>query len=437
MIRSLFQKVLTCYPELLTPYHLGTLGESLERDFIKYHVHAINSLGDSTVNGYKEIYECKLHRVIESARKTKFWKEKLGSADVTCLASFPLTFKKELQKTPISHRTNYRLVDRYGKLTITSGSTGEPLKFFVDTRLRTRQRAFLAKAMASHQLDPNLLVNIWPTKNPNPLFGTRFVDAHTLEQLYKKRLEIYSLINASGAIVHAFPSYLKAVIDFAEADGTSLRPSAVLLSGEALSAQEKQYLEMKLQCLVKIYYACRELSVIAWMCEAGRYHANNLDVVVEVVDEDSNLVVPGTIGKILVTGLNNHLSPFVRYFNGDYGICHSDPCPCGIDVKTFEVIGRGSDLESICIDCKDHVFPYTLSGIFNTRCEYIRQYQIIQKGVHNFLVYIVPTHRFTEKIRQDVHAALFEKLNQSSIIIKTTTEIRSNTTKVLPFIKEL
>ena len=68
-------------------------------------------------------------------------------------------------------------------------------------------------------------------------------------------------------------------------------------------------------------------------------------MLLEIVDEANRAVPSGSLGRVLVTTLENRLMPLVRYEIGDYAIASKEPCPCGRTLPRIErVVGRSVNL---------------------------------------------------------------------------------------------
>ncbi|MBF0110038.1 MAG: phenylacetate--CoA ligase family protein [Magnetococcales bacterium] len=92
-------------------------------------------------------------------------------------------------------------------------------------------------------------------------------------------------------------------------------------------------------------YSANEVGYIALQCpDHERYHVQAENVWVEIVDSQGAPCVPGTVGRVIVTDLNNFSSPLLRYDTGDWAI-PSDPCPCGRGLPTLErIMGRSRNM---------------------------------------------------------------------------------------------
>lgn len=89
-------------------------------------------------------------------------------------------------------------------------------------------------------------------------------------------------------------------------------------------------------------YASTEMQTAFTECEAGRggHHQPDL-VIVELLNENDQPVVPGEAGEVTITTLGVEGMPLLRYKTGDLCIAHSDPCTCGRhSLRLSPVIGR-------------------------------------------------------------------------------------------------
>jgi phenylacetate-CoA ligase len=95
-------------------------------------------------------------------------------------------------------------------------------------------------------------------------------------------------------------------------------------------------------------------------------------------------------GSLLVTGLGNDATPFIRYRIGDVGTRSKHSCPCGRPGENFlDVDGRVEDFvvtpDGRWIGRLDHIFKEQLD---------VAEAQILQEDVDSIEVRIIPRPSF-------------------------------------------
>src|SRR5262249_35665030 len=107
----------------------------------------------------------------------------------------------------------------------------------------------------------------------------------------------------------------------------------------------------------------------------------------EIVDEGGRDLAPGRMGRVLVTTLHNRLMPLVRYEIGDYAIAASGACQCGRTLPLLAAIA-GREVNLFLDGDGRKLVPWALFHPLTAR-EWVKQYQVIQRGVGRFVVRFV------------------------------------------------
>jgi phenylacetate-coenzyme A ligase PaaK-like adenylate-forming protein len=155
-------------------------------------------------------------------------------------------------------------------------------------------------------------------------------------------------------------------------------------------------------------------------------HLNADLAILEVVDETYRPVPAGQQGKkVLVTNLYNHVQPYIRYELDDRVTMSAAPCTCGNTMPYIQSVqGRTKDGFWIEIDGRYRDFPYYifLAGI--TPNLDIAEHQVLQTGVNNFVVRLMPQPGKTldaERTRRLVEDAV--EIEGLSGVIKVEVQI--------------
>jgi len=185
----------------------------------------------------------------------------------------------------------------------------------------------------------------------------------------------------------------------------SFRPTAIITTSEVLTSASRNRLEQTFGCRVFNEFGCGELGTIAHECEKGRLHINAENLFVEIVTGDRP-AEPGEVGEIVVTELNNHAMPLIRYRLGDFGALSAMPCECGRALPVLDsVFGRGYDLVYNREGKMFHgeYFMYMFEEV-KRRALGITSFQVVQESYEKFTIRVVPGDGYSEATRRLVRA---------------------------------
>ncbi len=154
------------------------------------------------------------------------------------------------------------------------------------------------------------------------------------EYLNFKRNPPFLLLSYSN-ILYEFALYIK------KNNKNFLNIPAVVSSAGALYDFQRKSIQETISNNVFNRYGSREFGNTAQECaEHTGMHINMERFIIEIDNPDE-----GGTGDILVTDLENHAFPFIRYKIGDIGQITDKECPCGRKSVMFKkVIGRNLDI---------------------------------------------------------------------------------------------
>jgi len=289
------------------------------------------------------------------------------------LAAFPVLTRGELQaKHDDLFHARLRESDvNEGWLGRTSGSTGEPVRFFMDGESIHFFVAFLRFLWERHALGPL----------PRA-FSTGIVLLCTLPRssIYQVRLPLlrgtlfrklhWSEPDAAGelarlqpAIVTGDPDSLARLADAVEA-GAKIRPKLIASSAFAMPPELAERLRRLTGAAVVDYYSLAETGPVAWRCRDGVLHVLEPAVVVESV-----------AGELLVTNLRNPLFPLIRYATGDLAGVEETSCGCGTRGRVLVRFEGRLSARFVAADGR-RVDPSQLHPLLSALP--VRQFQLVQ-----------------------------------------------------------
>lgn len=224
----------------------------------------------------------------------------------------------------------------------TSGTTGTALPLWHTPRALAHEYAVvwrMYRRFGARLGDPSLrfggqIVVPFGQRKP-PFWRVSYRPRQTLFSIYHltpENLHAYvAAIHAAPArFVQGYPSSLHLVAQAMLDAGRPLpvrRLCAVFTSSERLLASHRETIEKAFQAPVVDRYGSSEFCVSLSGCEAQNLHVDMEFCIVEV---ERFAETDGWVrGPLLVTGLRNDATPFLRYRIGDVGTLSKKPCPCG------------------------------------------------------------------------------------------------------------
>ncbi|MFT5440985.1 MAG: phenylacetate-CoA ligase [Myxococcota bacterium] len=411
-------------------------GQQRFRNRFSDHFHTTLEQWQDTIDGpaavLREIQRERLLRLVERAREhSPFYKNipapsyapDAGEAIAETLASMPILDKMTYRENTddiVARDIPSRLLRRG----MTSGTTGTALRLFYTRETEAEEYATvwrLREQLGVGLYDPHftftgkIIVPVGQTRPPfwrnnsysnQLLFSLYHMSPDNLE-LYVDRLHETDAVYANG-----YPSALHLVAREMLATGTTLtrgQLKAVFTSSESLLAYQRDDIEEAFGAKVWDRYGSAEFAVSMTGCSERNLHVDMEYCIVEVetIEETDEY----ERGQLLVTGLANNATPFIRYRIGDIGTRLKKKCPCGRPGDVFsEVDGRVEDFivtpSGAMIGRMDHIFK---------SMAHVEEAQILQSSAASIEVVYVPGAKFeaaTEaKLRREIRTRLGSEIS--------------------------
>lgn len=349
--------------------------------------------------------------------------------------------------------------------TTTSGSTGEPFKFYIDRKMMPlvfASHLFYDSCFDLHPFDRHLRI-VAPSVMERPMQGDtpavarlRYAATARLQSLYESWTQhSVSLFEANAVEVRrqiaAFrPAYIVGYTSALAVIASELLkrnlPLARNLKGvitiaEILTPERRRLIESYFDAPVINRYGQREFKF--WCAQncmdaPERFHINTELVVSEVLGEDDEPAAEGEVGRLVLTNLHNYVMPFIRYDTGDLAVAGRADCSCG---RGFPLIERIEGRAAECI--KDSfgkpVSPMSLSRYLfasNDFADAVRHYQLVEESQNRVRLLVVPADGFNEQARERLCDSLAQLLGESvTIEVETVKEIPLEKSGKRPLIK--
>jgi phenylacetate-CoA ligase len=297
--------------------------------------------------------------------RSEFWRKRIpaGAGRQGALQNFPVLTRKDIALQVQAEGSLFgdkkqRSTETYE----TTGSTGTPLKVFVceQNGYYNTVRSLAQFFIDDFPLDENR-VQITPVIRSEDLkknSGLRNLDPHwagPLSKVYRNgsnkvlrfNRDVEGLLeqlskDRVGYLV--CPSrMLEQIMDHGGADLVKRLGVKLWIHNSDYRSREvvEQLKRVGIPSLSN--YSSGETGPIAFECTSneGYYHVAHTNVIVECDEKLTTTFDGKVVGRLLITHLHSHATPFIRYDIGDFGKLH-EQCPCGHHGPTLShIYGRG------------------------------------------------------------------------------------------------
>lgn len=295
----------------------------------------------------------------------------------------------------------------------TSGSTGRPLRFARTAVTRTLWLAFALREHLWHARDlaTKLGAIRWfkrgmaeppqgasaPDWGPifSPTFSTGPFSALNVISTLPEQLAWLQRERPDYLI--SFPSNLTALARHVRDRNIELPPlREVRTIGESLPDASRRLIADTWRAKVSDIYTCEEAGYLAVQCPVSdAYHVQSENVLLEIVDADGRACLPGQVGQVLITSLNNYATPLIRYEIGDLAE-FGPPCACGRGLPVIRRI-HGRMRSRLVMPDGQNVFPYLgdHGDIDQAIGVKLHQFQCIQHSIEEIELKLVMERQLT------------------------------------------
>lgn len=273
----------------------------------------------------------------------------------------------------------------------TGGSTGEPMRFFVEDSFWLWHAARTRFTRSWHGIEHGAKVawiwgaiqelpgSSWQAQLKARIKRERYLDAFMFSES-GMRTFAKSLARWKPTVIRAYPSALREFSEYVKDYGPAgIRPRLIETTSEKLTTQDRRLFEEVFQCKVADCYASRELAHSAYECDMGGLHVcptRHLEILKDGIPAE-----PSETGDIVITSLHQYALPFIRYKTDDLGSFEIEDCSCGRVFPVLrEISGRAADL-LLSTDGKI-IYGAYLDTVFWKRPEVFR-YQAYQPDIQH------------------------------------------------------
>ncbi|MEM2145104.1 MAG: hypothetical protein QW279_07070 [Candidatus Jordarchaeaceae archaeon] len=343
----------------------------------------------------------------------KFRAAGIKPADIKSIADLsklPITTKEEIQSADIKDIVAVDTDLSSVIQRITSGSTGFPLKVFVDRTTADFEDAVWARTFFENgvKVYEKMAVIADPRSFPKRKFFQYFglMRRKYISIFEDVRRQFELLQEYKPQVIKGYPSSLCMLADFYNDKREAFKPRLIFTSAELLDLTSRKIINSAFQVDLLDNYACNEFGLLAWEChEHNGYHMNIDRAVIEFVNEGTPVDF-GERGEIVCTSLFNKAMPLIRYNTGDVGVTLKEQCSCGRTLPLLKIVeGRKDDFLRATdgrLFPPTIFFPYPFESLKG-----IRQFRVVQSKIDKIDILLSVDQTFTDS------AQVFEKAREN------------------------
>lgn len=430
-----WRKILIDIYFMTLPLHTWMIGRNTQKYY--YELKQSQWLSKKDI---RELQEKKLRRLIHQAyNHVEYYRQLFDSLN---LKPKDIQTINDLQKLPFLTKSHVRenlyfdlLSDNHDKRLIlrisTSGSTGEPFVCYADRhQLEMRWAATLRSMEWTGYRFGDRQMRLW-----HQTLGMSFMQVvkERFDALLSRRLFIpaYSMTGKNiEKFIKKLKRYKPVLIDgYAESfnflakyiKDTNIKnlpsPKGIISSAQVLPEHSREAIESAFKTRVFDKYGSREFSGIAYESDGHDGHLVVAENYIVEIIKDGRPALPGEVGEVIITDLNNYCMPFIRYRVGDLAVAMDDstPSPCGRHLPRIGTIeGR---IQSIIVGANGNHVPGTFfAHLFKDYDHIVRQYKVIQEKEGEIILQIVKALRFDEDELKKITTVLIETLGHNTKI---------------------
>ena len=312
------------------------------------------------------------------------------------LEKIPVVRKEDFKRESLRRLVSAKFDVNKLKMLRTSGSTGEPFKFYISGREDDWRKAIYLRANISCGQRPR---DRWVVITaPHHFFDTTRIQrktgffAQTCISVFMDVGEQVKLVSeANPQVLDGYSGSLFLLAKEVDRLGLKdIRPRMVFGTADSIGLNARRYIEGVFQAPFYDQFGCAEVDRTAWQCpERIGYHMDVDSVITQFVDEDGKEVSSGERGEIVYTSLFNYAQPFIRYSVGDVGVPLDEECSCNRKLPLMKVVEGRRDSFLILPDGR-LLSPMNFWAVMHyfEGADEIDRFQVVQKKTTLIRIYV-------------------------------------------------
>jgi phenylacetate-CoA ligase len=316
------------------------------------------------------------------------------------LLQLPVLTKEDIKKN-ISDMVAKNIPISRIMSTYSSGSTGEPLKYYLDKASYSAGWAQTFRCWswaADFRIgDPYVKIGLEERSSIRKNLQDRVMNTQYIGFSGIHRTNIRDVLKKIGSfnpkIIRSNTDFIYPIAKMMEQEDFQYSGATVTTTASILFPHYRNLVEKQFNCRILDAYG-GEGTPVSFQCEkCEHYHIAEEDVIVEFMKENE-YVSEEEPGKIIITNLNNYAMPLIHYDLNDLGQFLEDTCSCGRNLSLMKSI-EGRDNDIVKTASGDLIPVHFFSYLFRDMPG-VDQFQVIQERIDRITFKIVINKQYSE-----------------------------------------
>jgi phenylacetate-CoA ligase len=315
------------------------------------------------------------------------------------LRHIPITRKDSYRATPQSDRIASNMMQRGLLSQRTGGSTGIPLDVYFTAEeydyhalLTLRSELEVGVSLQHHAV---IIDAVSPNHQVRWFERLGILRKSFIDLWMPLPSQVAQLRRMRPSVLIGYATHVRLLAQYARANGIrDVQFEYVFTTSEPLTEESRALIEEAFGTKVYARYDAWETFLIGWECERHEgWHMDEDHLVVECLKDGEQTVGPG---EVVVTNLDFHAMPLLRYALDDVATLDPKPCPCGRSFARIRTLhGRSPDV----IRLPDgRMLDMLVVNLIFKHMEGVNQYRLVQETADAFRLEIVPAPDFSQSL---------------------------------------
>lgn len=399
-------------------------GLILRNSFIKT-LNILRTYEHKSEEQLKQLEKNKLYHLLKLATtKTSYYskfRENENKNPHEWLKVFPVIGKDEINKQGLKMLTMPKKELLPQK---SSGSSGIQTTTYWSKRDQDYVRAtqILWWEWAGYRIgDPILQTGIGVKRSPlkkmkDLVFRTRYILAFNHEE-NEMLNALYWAQKQKNPVLAGYASSIYIIATIALKYNVKVKFKTAVAFGDKMFAHYKKAIKGAFDCNVYETYGSAEGVMLGGQKDLDYMYMMTPNTVIELLDDQGDPVKDGEMGHVVVTNLNSHAMPLIRYRIGDLAIKLPEkeyPPKRELSLPLFKkVIGRDTDI--VKTPKGKTLIVHSFTGVFEYISE-VKQFAVVQDVISVITIKYIPNDNFRPEILNQIRNKIIDLIKEDLTI---------------------